>query len=55
MKTHQELTHFAGFDWVKDHHDIVVVDVEGRIVSEFRIEHSLTGWRQWKEKIAAFP
>jgi transposase len=55
MKKHQELTHFAGFDWAKDHHDIVVVDVQGRIVSEFRIEHSLAGWRQWKEKIAAFP
>jgi hypothetical protein len=43
MKTHQELTHFAGFDWAKDHHDIVIVDAQGRIVSEFRIEHSLTG------------
>ncbi len=49
------MTHFAGFDWAKDHHDIVVVDAQGRIVSEFRIEHSLTGWRQWKEKTAAFP
>ena len=55
MTTHHEMTHFAGFDWAKDHHDIVVVDAQGRIVSEFRIEHSLTGWRQWKEKTAAFP
>jgi len=37
MTTHQELTHFAGFDWAKDHHDIVIVDAQGRIVSEFRI------------------
>lgn len=55
MTTYQELTHFAGFDWAKDHHDIVVVDTQGRIVSEFRIEHSLSGWQQWKEKTAAFP
>lgn len=55
MTTYQELTHFAGFDWSKDHHDIVIVDVQGRIVSEFRIDHSLKGWRQWKEKTAAFP
>jgi transposase len=55
MTTTNQLTHFVGFDWAKDHHDIVVVDVQGSIVSEFRIEHSLSGWRQWKEKIAAFP
>lgn len=56
MTTHNNtLTHFAGFDWAKDHHDIVVVDVSGTIVAEFRIEHTLAGWRQWKEKTAAFP
>ena len=34
---------------------MVVVDVQGCIVAEFRIEHSVAGWQQWKEKIAAFP
>jgi transposase len=55
MTPHSELTHFAGFDWAKDHHDVVVVDVQGCIVAEFRIEHSVAGWQQWKDKIAAFP
>jgi len=55
MKPHSELTHFAGFDWAKDHHDIVVVDATGSIAGEYRIEHSLSGWQQWKEITAAFP
>lgn len=55
MTTHSELTHFAGFDWAKDHHDVVVVDVQGCIVAEFRIEHSIAGWQQWKDKTAVFP
>ncbi len=55
MNTHSELTHFAGFDWAKDHHDIIVVDTAGTIVSEFRIQHTLEGWSQWTEKTAAFP
>lgn len=55
MKPHSELTHYAGFDWAKDHHDVVVVDIQGGIVAEFRVEHSLAGWQLWKETIAAFP
>lgn len=55
MPPHSELTHFAGFDWAKDHHDIVVVDAQGTIAAEFRIEHTLVGWREWRERIAAFP
>ena len=26
MKSWQEITHYAGFDWAKDHHVVVVVD-----------------------------
>lgn len=55
MNTHREPTHFAGFDWAKNHHDIIVVDTSGTIVLELRIEHTLEGWRQWKDKTAAFP
>jgi transposase len=55
MKTHDALTHFAGFDWAKDHHDIIVVDRAGRIVADFRIEHSAAGWQQWRQKTAQWP
>jgi transposase len=52
---HQQLSHFAGFDWAKDHHDIVVVERDGRIVADFRIEHTAAGWRQWADKIKQWP
>jgi len=55
MDSHQELTHFAGFDWAKDHHDVVIVDGGGRIVEEFQLAHSAASWRQWQEKVAAYP
>lgn len=53
--THTEITHFAGFDWASDHHDIIIVDAEGTLVADFKVEHTAAGWRLWKEKIAAMP
>jgi transposase len=55
MTPHSELSHFAGFDWAGDHHDIIIVDANGSVVADFQIEHSAAGWRTWKEKIAAYP
>lgn len=55
MSSPQELTHFAGFDWAREHHDVIIVDATGRIVADFRIEHTAAGWRLWQEKIAAYP
>ena len=55
MQTHQELTHFAGFDWAKDHHDVIIIDAKGGIVADFRIEHTPSGWKLWRERIAAWP
>ena len=55
MQTHQQLTHFAGFDWAKNHHGIIVIDAKGQIVADFRIDHTASGWKLWGEKIAAYP
>ena len=55
MQTHEELSHFAGFDWAKDHHDVIIIDGKGRIVADFRIEHTPSGWKQWHCKTAAYP
>ncbi len=55
MQLHEQLTHFAGFDWAKDHHDVIIVDLKGLIVADFRIEHTAAGWRLWQEKTAAYP
>lgn len=53
MTTWNEVTHFVGFDWAKAHHDVVVVDREGRIVSEFRFDHTAAGWEEFGRKIKA--
>ena len=55
MQLREQLTHFAGFDWAKDHHDVIIVDQKGLILADFRIEHTAAGWRLWQEKTAAYP
>ena len=55
MKSWQEFTHYAGFDWAKDHHVVVIVDSQGRIVADFEFEHSLEGWKSFGEKTSAWP
>lgn len=54
MKPWIEITHYAGFDWAKDHHDVVIVDRAGQIVADFRIEHTAAGWQHWRQQVAAF-
>ncbi len=55
MKQWKELTHYAGFDWAKDHHVVVVVNSQGQIVADFAFEHSLAGWQQFADNTAAWP
>ena len=53
MKAWKEITHYAGFDWAHDHHNVVIVDRLGQIVADFAIKHSATGWQRWREQVAA--
>lgn len=53
MKAWNDVTHYAGFDWARDHHDVIIVDGDGRVVADFQIEHTAEGWKQWREQIAA--
>lgn len=55
MKTWQQLTHYAGFDWARDHHDIVIIDLQGQIIAEFRIPHTLAGWQEFRQRISIYP
>jgi hypothetical protein len=55
MKPFAQLTHFAGFDWAKDHHDVVVVDRQGQIVDQFTFPHSAPGWQRWHHCVQAYP
>jgi len=55
MKSWQDLTHYAGLDWAKDHHCVVIVDAQGRIVADFELDHSLEGWKSFVQKTSAWP
>lgn len=55
MKDWKEITHYAGFDWARDHHAVVVVDSSGQIVADLEFQHSLEGWKGFVEKTAPWP
>lgn len=55
MKPWTDITHYAGFDWAKEHHRVVIVDAQGQIVADFQFHHSLEGWKRLIEQTAAFP
>ena len=55
MNNWKDLTHYAGFDWAKDHHAVVIVNAEGHIVADFEFAHSLEGWKIFAEKASAWP
>ena len=42
---------FAGLDWAKNKHDIVVLDPAGRIVADMVIDNTAEGWRLLREKL----
>jgi transposase len=54
MKNWNELTHYAGFDWAGDHHDVVIVDPAGQRVAQFRFEHSAEGWEQFRQQTQTY-
>lgn len=51
MKSWSDLTHYAGFDWARDHHDVVIVDKSGAIAADFRIPDTADGWRDFAERV----
>jgi len=51
MKAWNEISHYAGLDWARDHHDIIIIDRNGQIVADWRIAHSLEGWQDFGAKI----
>jgi hypothetical protein len=45
-------THFAGFDWACEIHQVVVVDQTGRLAAELRFADDAQGWQQFRERLA---
>lgn len=50
----EERRYFGALDWARDHHDIAVVDSQGKIVCEQRFEHTPEGWQNLREALAPF-
>ena len=48
-------TVFVGFDWARDHHDVVVVNHHGRVVEDFRFDDTAEGWQLLKRKLSKYP
>ena len=53
MRAGNEITYYAGLDWARDHHDVVIVDRQGQIVADLAIEHTAAGWQRWREQVSA--
>ncbi len=49
-----DLTHWSGFDWASEHHDVIVLDASGKIVADFRFDETGEGWAQFREQIKPF-
>lgn len=48
----ERLVRFMGFDWAKDHHDVVLLDSDGRIVLDIQIDDTAEGWAHLRGKLA---
>ena len=54
--TEDWLTHraFGALDWASQKHNVVMVDVRGKVVEDFEIEHSALGWKRFRERLAPY-
>jgi transposase len=55
MKSWKEITHYAGFDWARYQHVVVIVDAQGQIVADFQFDHDANGWKSFRDQTAAYP
>lgn len=55
MKEWKDITHYAGFDWARAHHAVVIVNSQGQIVADFQFQHSREGWQSFQEQTTAWP
>jgi transposase len=48
------LTHFAGFDWATDAHQLAVVDRAGAVLLNLRFADDAAGWQEFRAAVAPF-
>ena len=54
MKSWNEFTHFAGIDWAKNKHQVVILDRSGTLVAQSTLTHDASGWQRWQQLIARY-
>jgi hypothetical protein len=45
---------FGGLDWASQKHSVIVVDQTGKVIEDFEIEHSVLGWKKFREKLQPY-
>ena len=45
MKAWPSITHYAGSDWAREHHAVVIVDRQGQSAADFEFEHTQADWQ----------
>jgi transposase len=53
--TWHEQAHFAGLDWARSHHDVVVLDRHGTVQEKLHFEHTAEGWQQFRALVTRYP
>src|SRR5258706_15789540 len=46
---------YAGIDWADDHHDVVVIDQAGAVLTSFRAAHTAAGLADLTTALAQIP
>jgi transposase len=46
--------HWAGFDWAREQHDVVVLDRAGHAVAQWVVADTAEGWQQFRQRIAPY-
>ena len=49
-----EVSHYVGVDWGTEQHTVCVLRGDGRVATRFTVTHSLDGFRQLHNRLAAF-
>jgi len=50
-----EQGYYAGLDWARDHHDLVIIDRHGEIKEALRFTHSAEGWQAVRKLAERYP
>jgi hypothetical protein len=45
---------FGAVDWATEKHSVIIVDQTGRVIEDFQIENSASGWRKFRQKLQPY-